>query len=91
MFIQQYSFSDPKVSAKYWSIVNDFLNKMKIPNISPLKVNVILTSDFKVRAILFNPYFTAQCTPTNNLSKLPVFKYKTEHCLNSFEINEEDI
>ena len=56
-----------------------------------LKVNDILISDVTVRAELFNLYFAAQCTPIDNSSKLPVFKYKNEHCLNSFEINEEDI
>ena len=63
----------------------------KISNIAPIKVNDILISGFRVKAGLFSSCFAAQCTPIDNRSKLPVFKYKTKHWVNSFEINEEDI
>ena len=45
---------DPKVSAEsYLSIVNSFLNIIKIPNILPIKVNNILISDFTVMPNVF--------------------------------------
>ena len=53
--------------------------------------NVILISDFKQKVNLFNTYFSSQCIPINVSSKLPVFAYKTENCLDSVYIKEKDI
>ena len=79
-------------SAKlYWSIINNFLNNKKIPNIPLVLFNGTLISDFKQKANLFNPYFSSQCTPINTSSKLPVFPYKTENCLDSIGIKEKYI
>ena len=51
---------NPKASAEsYWSIVNSFINNIKIPNIPPLKVNDVLISGFTVNSKLFNSYFAA--------------------------------
>ena len=80
---------DPKASTKlYWSVVNSFLNNMKISNILPLKVNDISIADFTVKAELYNSYFATQCTLIDNSCKLPVFKCNGKHRRNSFEINE---
>ena len=52
--------------------------------------NGTLISDFKPKANLFNSYFSSQCTPTDTSSKLPVFPYKKENCLDSVNIKKED-
>ena len=71
-------------SAKsYWSIINNFLNKKKIPTIS--------ISDFKQKAGIFNSYFPSQCTLINTSSKLPAFAYNMENRLDSVDIKNEDI
>ena len=72
---------DPKVSAEsYLSIVDSFLNIIKIPNILPIKVNNILYLTLQLCQMFL--YFAAQCTPIDNLSKLLVFRYKIELRLN---------
>ena len=77
-------------SKTYWSILNRILNK-KIPNMPPLLVNNKLVSNFHKKAELFNRHFAEQCTLVQNTSTLPVFNYKTNKRLKSFEINENDI
>ena len=52
-----------------------------------LLIENIISSSFKLTCSCF----AAQCTPIYNSINLPVFKYKTEHRLNYFEVNEEDI
>ena len=75
----------------YWAIINRFLNKKKIPNIPPLLVNNKLVSDFHKKAELFNRHFAEQCTLVQNTSTLPVFNFKTNNRLKSFDINENDL
>ena len=51
----------PDIASKtYWSIINKFLNKNKIPNILPLLVNNKLVSDFHKKTELFNRHFAEQ-------------------------------
>ena len=79
-------------SAKsYWSIINNFLNKKKIPTISPFLFNGTLISDFKQKAGIFNSYFPSQCTLINTSSKLPAFAYNMENRLDSVDIKNEYI
>ena len=78
-------------SETYWAIINRFLNKKKIPNIPPLLVNNKLVSDFHKKAELFNRHFAEQCTLVQNTSTLPVFNFKTNNRLKSFDINENDL
>ena len=40
---------------------------------------------------LFNKFFADQCTPLNNLNKLPPFYLKTDKKLCNLSINENDI
>ena len=76
----------------YWSIINTFLNKCKIPRIPPLLVVGILISDCLKKAQLFNAYFLEQCTPLNNGSCLPHENiFLTQSKLNTEEINQEHI
>ena len=78
-------------SKTYWSIINRILNKKKITNIPPFLVNNQLVSDFHKKPELFNRHFAEQCTLVQNTSTLPVFSFKTNNQLKSFEINENDI
>ena len=66
-------------SETYWSILNRFLNKKKIPHIPPLLVNNKLLSDFHKKAELFNRHFAEQCTQVQNISTLPVFNFETNN------------
>ena len=75
----------------YWSIISRFLNKRKMPAISPIFADTKLVSDFKVKTELFNSHFAGQCTPVKNPSTLPKFKYRTDKRLKYFTINENDI
>ena len=40
---------------------------------------------------LFNRHFAEQCTLVQNTSTLPVFNFKTNNRLKSFDINENDL
>ena len=50
-----------------------------------------LISNFKKKAGIFSSHFAAQCSVVNNTSKLPNLQLRTNHQLNNFTINEEDI
>ena len=63
----------------------------RISNIPPLLVNNKLVSDFHKKAELFNRHFAEQCTLVQNTSTLPVFNFKTNNRLKSFDINENDL
>ena len=76
---------------KYWSIISTFLKRRKMPAIPPILADGKLVSDFKIKTELFNSYFPAQCTPFQNSSASPKFKYRTDKHLNSFAINKNDI
>ena len=53
---------DPSLMSKaYWSVLNTLLNYKKMPNISPLKVNGKIISNFQKKAELFNSHFA--CHP----------------------------
>ena len=55
---------DPSLSAKkYWSILNNFLQKKNKHSIPPLWENGIFVSDCAENAKLFNNFFASQCTP----------------------------
>ena len=85
-------FNDPITAPKtYWSILNRFLNSRKVPAIPPLFVNGNIITNFSEKADLFNKFFADQCTPLNNLNKLPPFYLKTEKKLCNLSINENDI
>ena len=55
----------------YWKIVNNLLNKCKIPRIPPLLVNNKFVICCKQKATLFNDFFVTQCQPFQNSSELP--------------------
>ena len=84
--------NDPSLTAPktYWSILNRFPNNRKILAIPPLLVNGDVITSFSEKADLFNKFFADQCTPFNNLHKLPPFSLKTYKKLCNLIINKSD-
>ena len=83
---------DPFLGPKaFWSILNGFLGKMKIPVIPPLLVNGTFEIDFLRKANIFNEYFSNQCNILDNGSFLPDVSLKTNGRLNHIEIGSHDI
>ena len=84
--------SDPTTGQKiYWKILNKFLNKCKIPRIPPLLVQERLITNFKEKALIFNNYFSSQCTPLMNGSELPPLHFRTNNRISVFEITINEI
>ena len=75
----------------YWKIVNNLLNKCKIPRIPPLLVANKFVTNCKEKATLFNNFFVAQCQPFDNASTLPVPKPLTHVKLDTFKITCDQI
>ena len=75
----------------YWKIMNEFLNKTKIPRIPPLFLNGKFIVCCKEKAQTFNNYFAEQCTPFDTNSVLPLMRYHTNKRLSSFAISLTEI
>ena len=75
----------------YWKIVNNLLNKCKIPRIPPLLISDKFVTSCKEKASLFNNFFVAQCQPIPNASVLPNFHLLTTAKLDTLEISNEQI
>ena len=83
---------DPLLGPKtYWSILNGFLGKNKIPVIPPLIVNDTFETNLFKKASLFNDYFARQCSLIDNSSNLPQMKFRTDNRLNTISIDNESI
>ena len=83
--------NNPQTSS-YWSIMKSCYNGRKFPIIPPLSVNGKIITNFKEKANLFNKYFSCQCNPLSNDSKLPENQtHITETKLSSFNTEHEDI
>ena len=83
---------DPKTAAKtYWAILSRLLYKKKIRAIPPLFVNGKFVSDFWEKRNLFNNFFASICTPIKNSSVLPLFSYRYNTRIISFDVMEKDI
>ena len=84
--------NDPHTSSKtYWSTLNRFIGRGKIPIIPPLNVNGELVTDFAKKANLFNNFFADQCSVLSNDSTLPDFSYCTNHRISEVELSDERI
>ena len=85
--------NNPQTSPKiYWSIIKSCYTGRKIPIIPPLSVNAKIITNFKQKAYLFNKYFSSQCNPLPNDSKLPENQtYITETKLSSSDNEHKDI
>ena len=55
----------------YWSIIKPCYNGKKILIIPSLSVNGKVITNFKEKPNFFNKYFSSQCNPLPNGSKLP--------------------
>ena len=83
--------NDPTLQSKtYWSILKGFYNGKRVPVIPPLLVNNKFVTDFKAKANIFNDFFSKQCTPLANGSKLPENQvYLTNSRINSVPFSDD--
>ena len=64
--------NDPTLQSKtYWSILKGFYNGKRVPVTPLILVNNKFVTDFNAKANIFNHFFSKQCTPLVNGSKLP--------------------
>ena len=76
----------------YWPLVKTFLNNKKIPLILPLYHQGNFVTNFKIKAELFNSFFTSQYSLIKNDSKLPShLNYKTDNRLLTVNFSIGDI
>ena len=89
MLILKY-YVDPTLQSKtYWSILKGFYNGKRVSVIPPLLVNNKFLTDFKAKANIFNDFFSTQCTPLANDSKLPEnWVYLTNSRINSVPFSD---
>ena len=80
--------TDPKV---YWTILNKFLNNIKIPSILPILASGKTITNIVEKANLFSSFFASQFTPLENTSKLPPLLMKTDKRLNTISFRDSDI
>ena len=78
-------------SKRYWSIINRLLNKRKIPQIPPLRVNNEVISDTLKKADLFNKYFAEKCTVVNTDSVLPCQRILTDTTIGNVHFDDQKI
>ena len=84
--------SDPYIGPKaYWTTLNSFLGRVKIPTIPPLIINNTFESNYLKKANIFNEFFSSQCTLINNNSELPHLVFKTESRITNLNMNSETI
>ena len=83
--------NDPLTPKTYWSILNRFLNNRKTPSIPPVLVNGDIITNFSKKANPLIKFFADQCTPLNNLNKLPPLYSKIKQKLCNLSIYENDI
>ena len=93
MKILQKKLNNPLLQTKtYWSILKTFHNNKKISQIPPLLVDDKFVNDTKTEADIFNSFFSEQCTPLKNDSKLPSNQiYLTQSKLVSLDFNEDKV
>ena len=75
----------------YWRIMNQFLNKSKVPRIPPLFHCGNFIVCCKEKAQIFNNFFAKQCTPFETPSTLPELTFLTSERLSSFDISVQEI
>ena len=75
----------------YWSILNKFMHKNKIPFIPPILIYNKFITEVPNKSHLFNNFFSNQCTVINNTTTLPDFILKTNHKLSKVNFSENEI
>ena len=84
--------NNPLIAPKtYWSVLNNFLGKRKIPLIPPLLFNGLFVTDFKCKANMFNNFFANQCKVIENSSALPLFSPVVNSNLDHLIVDPLDI
>ena len=73
-----------------WSILKGFYNGKGVPVIPSLLVNKKFVTDFKAKANILNNFFSKQCTPPDNGSKLLENQvYLTNSRINSVPFSDD--
>ena len=86
------SLCNPTIGPKkYWSMINNLLNKNKFPVIPPLIVNDMFVSNCTEKAALFNDFFVKQCSEIETSSTLPPCNEVFEHSICDVAITNEEI
>ena len=86
------SLCNPTIGPKkYWSMINNLLNKNKFPVIPPLIVNDRFVSNCTEKAALFNDFFVKQCSEIETSSTLPPCNEVFEHSICDVAITNEAI
>ena len=87
------SLNDPNIASKrYWSIINKFLQKRKMPKIPPVRdARNVLVSNVTEKANIFNQLFAAQCSLIDTDSVLPADSIVTDLRLDSIVFDESKI
>ena len=86
------SLCNPKIGPKkYWSMINNLLNKNKFPVIPPLIVNDMFVSNCSEKAALFNDFFVKQCSEIETSSNLTSCNDVFEHSICDVAITNEAI
>ena len=80
--------TDPKV---YWTILNNFLNNIKIPSVPPSFIFGETITNIVEKVNTFNKYFTSQSTSLENSSKFPSLLRNTDKRLNTVSIKKDDM
>ena len=62
---------------RYWTILNSFSGKNKLPTIPPIIENDELVTDYRSKAEIFNNYFALQCTPLDGGDDVPQLPGRT--------------
>ena len=75
----------------YSTLINNILNKAKIPLIPPLLENDIFLLDFEAKADIFNDHFIQQCTTNDTGSETPQSIVLDGPFLMDFIISDEKI
>ena len=84
--------NSPQTGTKsYWSILDKFLQKKKIPLIPPILWNGTFVKNICEKITLFNTFFPDQCTPINNSSTLPPFEHKINSNIEDVSFSEQEI
>ena len=78
-------------SKAYWSLINNVLNKAKIPIIPPLLENGLFITGFTEKAKIFNDYFVLQCTTINTGSVTPPNMPAPSSLISDFPTSNEEI
>ena len=80
--------TDPKV---YWTILNYFVNNIKIPSIPPIFARVKTITSTVDKVNLFNNFLLQNAPPLGNSRTFPPFLMKTDKRIKTKNFNENDI